>query len=95
MARRGIDLCFSVGRASRATTDAMARQDVDANRRRHFDTCDEAAEVIGPMLVNGDVMLVKGSRAVRLERFLDAVRKNLAARHTAARRPHRRARAVR
>jgi len=81
VARRPIDLCFAVGEAGRGVADAIQNENTRC-RARHFSTCEEAAKMVGPMLVAGDAMLVKGSRAIGLERFLDLIRQHLARRRT-------------
>ena len=44
-----------------------------ADRARFFSSSGEAAKFIGHLLKNGDLMLVKGSRGVKMERIVEAL----------------------
>ncbi len=68
-----VDLLVAVGAgaglmAEGARATGMARQGIHA-----FDTAAEAASWLAPRLRDGDTVLVKGSRAVHLERVVHAV----------------------
>jgi len=74
-ARSGLSLLVTVGGAPAL---AMARAAVAAGMPeasvRHVATSAEAADALGPMLREGDVVLVKGSRGVRTDIVADRVK---------------------
>ena len=68
-----VDLLLAVGTcaalmAEGATGNGMIRERIHA-----FDTAEEAASWLAPRLQDGDTVLVKGSRAIHLERVAQAV----------------------
>jgi UDP-N-acetylmuramoyl-tripeptide--D-alanyl-D-alanine ligase len=71
-ARAGVALLVSVGGdAARALGDGARAAGLPADAVRHAATSDEAAEIVAGLVRDGDLVLVKGSRGVRLERVVD------------------------
>jgi UDP-N-acetylmuramoyl-tripeptide--D-alanyl-D-alanine ligase len=74
-AAAGVDLLVTVGGDLAA---ALARAAVAAGMRssavRHLHTSDEAADVAAELVRPGDVILVKGSRGVRMDRVVDRLK---------------------
>lgn len=70
-AESGIDIVFGFGPSSRATVVAAARAGVAVTR--HFDGGDIAIMVrtLAQTLAPGDIVLLKGSRGMALERVID------------------------
>ena len=67
----GIELFIAVGQLSRAAAEAARRAGV-AEVYHHKDS-NKAAESIGDFLRDGDLVVVKGSRGVRLGRVVRAL----------------------
>jgi UDP-N-acetylmuramoyl-tripeptide--D-alanyl-D-alanine ligase len=66
----GIDVVVGVGAAGAAVAQAARTGGVDAHA---VADADEAIRLVTPMLHEGDVVLVKGSRALGLERVADGL----------------------
>ncbi|MBR90337.1 MAG: hypothetical protein CMO66_03575 [Verrucomicrobiales bacterium] len=73
-ARCGIDVLFSVGSDARVTADAALAAGVAEVEA--FDNNVSAGEVLGARVKAGDVVLLKGSRAARLEEVGDYLKKD-------------------
>jgi UDP-N-acetylmuramoyl-tripeptide--D-alanyl-D-alanine ligase len=65
-ANSGVDILVTVGHHSRYIAAAYSRPDSSV-RSFSFDTCTEALEFLKPLLIDGDVVLVKGSRGMKME----------------------------
>jgi UDP-N-acetylmuramoyl-tripeptide--D-alanyl-D-alanine ligase len=71
-AKAGVALLVTVGGdPARALGRGAAEAGLGSDAIRHAETSDEAAAVIEALVRPGDVVLVKGSRGVRLERVVD------------------------
>jgi UDP-N-acetylmuramoyl-tripeptide--D-alanyl-D-alanine ligase len=66
---------ITVGQRSRATADAAVGSGFTANSVESFDSAAEAAEHITDLIRSGDVVLVKGSQSIRMERLVKALMK--------------------
>jgi UDP-N-acetylmuramoyl-tripeptide--D-alanyl-D-alanine ligase len=73
-ARLGIDLVVAVEGDAREIARGARESGMPEASVRFFDTPDEAAAFLLQSLAPGDLVLVKGSRGVRLERILEALR---------------------
>lgn len=72
VAALGIDLLFAVGPLSRHTAEAAVKPGgMDPGRVLSFANAHEAAEPIADTLKPGDVILVKGSRSIRMETVVE------------------------
>lgn len=66
----GLDALVAVGPLSRALADGFAAAGKPAER---FDDAAAAAAAVGALVRDGDAVLVKGSRGMRMERIVDAL----------------------
>ena len=71
VAAAGAELFIGVGALSRAATEAARRAGVP-EVHHHADSA-KAAESVGEFLRDGDLIVVKGSRAMRMERVVEAL----------------------
>jgi UDP-N-acetylmuramoyl-tripeptide--D-alanyl-D-alanine ligase len=70
-----IDLVVLVGEGMTAARDALRKAGWAEDRLKWFETAaNEAATEIAALIAPGDLVLVKGSRRVRLERVVEALR---------------------
>jgi UDP-N-acetylmuramoyl-tripeptide--D-alanyl-D-alanine ligase len=67
----GIDLLILVGPLSRNTADAATGAGMDPERVLVFEDSPAAAQALSTLLEAGDVILVKGSRGMRMEVVVD------------------------
>ena len=73
-ASKKIDWIIGVQGDSAELVRAAIAAGSTANQTRSFATSQEAAEFINELLQPGDLLLVKGSRGVRMERIVEALR---------------------
>ncbi len=71
MAQAGFDFCWATGQMARHATDAAAQAGMGPDRARFFPTIEDLGEVLSDAIRPGDVVLLKASRGMRLERVLD------------------------
>jgi UDP-N-acetylmuramoyl-tripeptide--D-alanyl-D-alanine ligase len=84
-AARKVDWIFGVqGHAAEVVAGAKAAGH-DAGRARFFDDAAQAAEYLAAFAERGDLLLVKGSRGVKMERIVEALQARFA--HAAQARP--------
>ena len=76
--RRWIDHCVAVGPLSVTVVEEARRSGMSADSISHCDSADQAAAALRQMLCDGDVVLVKGSRAMQLEETVQGLREWLA-----------------
>ncbi|MHC4598190.1 MAG: UDP-N-acetylmuramoyl-tripeptide--D-alanyl-D-alanine ligase [Planctomycetota bacterium] len=69
----GPDLTIPVGRRISATVGAMVARGVDCSTIHPFEDAEAAVEAVPGLLREGDVVLLKASRALRFERILEAI----------------------
>jgi UDP-N-acetylmuramoyl-tripeptide--D-alanyl-D-alanine ligase len=70
-AERGIDLVLLVGELTRATAAGALEAGMAPERVVHLGSAEEAIESLPPHLASGDVVLVKASRRLGLERVVE------------------------
>lgn len=73
-ARNGIDIVAGVQGSAREIARGAAGAGIPAERALYFPAADEAAEFLAGAVRDGDLVLVKGSRGVRLERVIQYLR---------------------
>lgn len=76
-AQSGWDLLVTVGLLSENTAKAAISSGMKKGRVFSFKDADEAAEVIPGFLEEGDLVLVKGSRAVKTEKIVERIKDKL------------------
>jgi UDP-N-acetylmuramoyl-tripeptide--D-alanyl-D-alanine ligase len=72
--RAGIDLIVGVGPESEALIAAARDAGADRERAVHVQDAVAAGDFLSGKLVAGDLVLLKGSRGVKLEQALDTLR---------------------
>lgn len=70
----GISLLVTVGEAARGIAEGAIAAGMSESSVRSFDAHDAAAEAADQALNDGDWVLVKGSRAARMEKIVEALR---------------------
>jgi UDP-N-acetylmuramoyl-tripeptide--D-alanyl-D-alanine ligase len=74
-AATGLDLLVTVGGPAAAALAAAARQaGMSADAVRYVETSDEAAALAAETLRPGDLVFIKGSRGVALDRVVDRLK---------------------
>jgi UDP-N-acetylmuramoyl-tripeptide--D-alanyl-D-alanine ligase len=74
LARLGIDVLIAVGEEARLTALGAEREGVEPDRIVECEGVDQAVEAVRAVAGPGDLVLVKASRAARLERVAEALR---------------------
>ena len=70
---RGADLLVTVGSLAEHLRAGALEAGLRAEATRHFPCAEEAAAALPAILLEGDLVLVKASRGVGLERVVDAI----------------------
>ncbi|MDZ4181087.1 MAG: UDP-N-acetylmuramoyl-tripeptide--D-alanyl-D-alanine ligase [Coriobacteriia bacterium] len=73
IARLDIDILVTVGERARRIADGARAEGMDETCIRPCATADEASEVLDDLLQAGDVVLVKASRVMGLERVVEGI----------------------
>ena len=73
-AAKGVDLLVLIGdEFADAMAEAARTMGLSEDAIERFETVDAATEIMGPVLGDGDIVLVKASRAAGLDRFVKGV----------------------
>jgi UDP-N-acetylmuramoyl-tripeptide--D-alanyl-D-alanine ligase len=72
-ARAGLEVVVAVGELAKAAAAGALEGGMPAGAVHHLERAEEAARVVPGLIGPGDVVLVKASRGVRLERVVDAL----------------------
>ena len=73
LAAETADVIVSVGPRAKAIHHAALSAGKSEEASMAFATSDEAAEVLAGLVQKGDVVLVKGSQSIRMERIVEAL----------------------
>ncbi len=73
LAAKGADLFITVGIRARAMRDAALAAGFPGDGSYSFDTSREAAEAVPALIEEKDMILVKGSQSIRMERIVEAL----------------------
>jgi UDP-N-acetylmuramoyl-tripeptide--D-alanyl-D-alanine ligase len=77
--RPAISRCVAVGPLCALVVDAARRAGMSAAQIVHCETIDDVSEILGRTICDGDVVLLKASRAMQLERAISGIQSRLAA----------------
>jgi UDP-N-acetylmuramoyl-tripeptide--D-alanyl-D-alanine ligase len=75
---RKLDFVIGVQGNASALVEGAVQAGIAQSNARFFSSSSDAAEFIPDLLKPGDLLLVKGSRGVKMERIVDAVRARFA-----------------
>lgn len=70
IAKSSIDILITVGNLSTNMAEGAKENGMDSDKVRSFPNCQDAAEFLLGISKTGDTILVKGSRAMRMEEFI-------------------------
>jgi UDP-N-acetylmuramoyl-tripeptide--D-alanyl-D-alanine ligase len=73
VAKSGADVLVTVGSLAKRIADGALAAGMPAAAVRPCSTADEASEVLDDLLTSEDVVLVKASRVMGLERIVDGI----------------------
>jgi UDP-N-acetylmuramoyl-tripeptide--D-alanyl-D-alanine ligase len=73
VARSGVDVLVTVGPRARRIAEGALAAGMPASSVRPCETVDEAVEVLDDVLAAGDIVLVKASRSMGLERVVERI----------------------
>jgi len=71
-ANSGLSLLVTVGQAGRWIAEAAVEAGMEMHRVLPVDSAAEAAEALAPLVQDGDMALIKGSRRLQLEKILES-----------------------
>jgi UDP-N-acetylmuramoyl-tripeptide--D-alanyl-D-alanine ligase len=69
-AQSGVDAIVLVGTWVKAAASGALEGGLEASDLVHFATTDEASRAVGDLVREGDVILIKGSRGMAMERIV-------------------------
>ncbi len=72
-AKKSCDILVTVGVRARDIAEGALDNDMDENNVFQFDSSTEAAKPVENLLAEGDVILVKGSQGVRMEKIVEEI----------------------
>jgi UDP-N-acetylmuramoyl-tripeptide--D-alanyl-D-alanine ligase len=70
VSKKPVDVLLTFGAYSRQTADHARRCGMNADCVVHFDDCAELLKHLGSLIKQGDILLVKGSRSMQMERVV-------------------------
>lgn len=72
-ARKFLDVLVTVGLRSKFSSDEAVALGMEKEKIHHFSTSKEAVQKVKDLLLGGDLILVKGSQAMRMERIVEEI----------------------
>jgi len=73
LASQLVDIFITAGVRSRYSHEAVKASDFDAGKLFHFADSREAGEFLKTLVGEGDIILIKGSQSMRMERAVEAI----------------------
>jgi len=67
------DLIFTVGPRAKFIAEAAVKYDFDEKKIFQFDVSDEAGKIVQEQIKEGDIILIKGSRAMKMEKIIKEI----------------------
>jgi len=74
IAENGIDILITVGKLSRWIAKGAQRKNLNKKRILCFGSSDQVADKLAKMIIPGDVILVKGSRSIAMEKIVEGIK---------------------
>jgi UDP-N-acetylmuramoyl-tripeptide--D-alanyl-D-alanine ligase len=75
VARLGWDVLITVGPLGRHLVEGALRARMSRSKIYSFENAEDAAEGLWPLLKEGDLVLIKGSRGIHTEKIVDGLRR--------------------
>lgn len=72
-ARKVADILITIGPRSKFASDEALALGMEKTKIRHFSTSKEASRTVKDLVEEGDLILVKGSQAMRMERIVEEI----------------------
>ncbi len=72
-AQKNVDILVTIGPAAKWIAGSAAEHGIDTSRILRFDRAEEAREVLLDTMKQGDIVLVKGSQGMRLEKLIKEI----------------------
>ena len=70
VSKKAVDILLTFGAYSRHTADHARRCGMNADCVVHFDDCAQLLKYLGGLVKQGDILLIKGSRSMQMERVV-------------------------
>ena len=70
----GIDYLITVGKESQCISDAALKKGFPFDMSAHFGNSEQAADFIKGFIERGDVLLIKGSRKIKMEKIVQKIK---------------------
>jgi len=70
----GVDFCWATGETARHSVEGARESGMSAESARFFPTLESLAEALSSSIREGDVVLIKASRGMRLERLFELLK---------------------
>ena len=74
VSKKSIDILITMGNFSKATAESAKKNGMYTAAVHHFDSCHAVLEFLQSNIKKGDLLLVKGSRSMRMERIVAFLR---------------------
>ncbi len=74
IAAQVVDFLFTVGKGGKIIAEAAVKKGFSKKRIKSFDSADEAVDEVEKAIKKGDIILVKGSHAMELEKIAEAIK---------------------
>jgi len=75
--KTGIDMLLGIGELSKLTVASAIKEGMDALNALHFTDSETAGKYLAPLLQSGDLILVKGSRAMHTDKVVKAIKNHM------------------